>query len=99
MHTSRREVRAQNVHRDRRPVCRRCARVRHRYRRAAQTFRHDLRRAGRRANDSQICRGRAHARRSMDESPQAKTKLTTVHARPKWIHPAVVRARCQYPFL
>jgi hypothetical protein len=100
MHISRREARGQNDDHRRARHLRRFhyARVHRRYHRAAQIFRHDLRQAYRRANDSQISRGRVHARRPLrDESPQAKTHLATPRAPSKWIHPAAVRAQRQRP--
>jgi hypothetical protein len=101
-HISKREVRAQNVHRDRRRVCRHCpryARDRHHYRRAAQIFRRDLRQACRRATDSQSARDpRPVFRRSMDEKLPAKTSpAPTIRAPLKSIHPAAVRGQRQNP--
>jgi hypothetical protein len=86
MHTSKREVRAQNARRDPRPVYlrRRSVRVRHHYHRAGQNARHDLRQAFRHANDSQIVRDRIQVRRPMDEKLPAKTsRAPTSHAPPK----------------
>ena len=98
------EVRAQNAHRDLRPVCfrHRCVRARHHYhyRRAGQNARRDLRPAVRRVNDSQIVRDRNHARRSMDEKPPAKTSpAPTARALPKWIHQEAARAQHHHPKL
>ena len=94
------EVRAQNAHRDLRPVCfrHRCVRVRHHYHyhRAGQNARRDLRPAVRRVNDSQIVRDRNHARRSMDEKPPAKMfPAPTTRAPPKWIHQEAVQSQHQ----
>ena len=99
MRTSKKEVRAQNAHRDLRLACprRRYVRVRHHhhYYRAGQSAHRDLRQACRRANDSQIARDLHPAcRRSMDESRQAKTKPMMARAPPKWTHRATVRAQC-----
>jgi hypothetical protein len=100
-HISKREVRAQNVHRVRRQVCRRFryARDRRHYHRAAQIFRRDLRQACRRANDSQIARDPHPVfRRSMDEKLPAKTSpAPTIRAPLKLIHPAAVRGQRQNP--
>jgi hypothetical protein len=103
MHTSKKEVRAQNAHRDLRPACprRRYARVRHHYHRAGQNAHRDPRPACRRANDSQIVRDLHPAfRHSMDEKLLAKTcPEPTSRAPLKWIHPATVRAQSQQRLL
>ena len=85
MRTSKREVRAQNAHRDPRQVClHRSVRVRHHFRRAGQNAHRDPRPVCRRANDSQIVRDRIHVRRPMDEKLPAKTsRAPTTHAPPK----------------
>jgi len=86
MHTSMREARARIVRRDPRQVWLRhcCGRVRRHYRRAGQNARRDLRRACRRANDSQIVRDQTHVRRPMAEKLPAKTSpVPTPRAPPK----------------